>query len=677
MDLLKYPVSALPKVGAIYKKLLENLDIYTVEDLLHHVPFRYDDFSEVKNIAQVLEGEVVTIRGVMSPVANIFTPYGKRLTKASVIDSTGKINLIWFNQHYLKKVIIVGATYSISGKVSKSGSQLGIISPELEEEKEGTSLNTGRLVAIYPETQGISSKWLRARINDIVNKIKVFNDPLPQELVLKNKLKSFEWAINKIHFPDEPSQARDARYRLAFDELFYELLNVEFRKRDWHEKRKAFAQKTFATEVTKFIAALPFDLTESQKQSVDEVLSDLQKDVPMNRMLEGDVGTGKTIVALIASYLVHLNGFKTVYIAPTEILAQQHFETFNKFLVKTETTVSLLTGGNKKVNVDANIIIGTHALLYNDEVFDNTALVIIDEQHRFGVEQRGRLLELGENTDTKMNQKTPHLLTMTATPIPRTLALTIYGDLSLSVLKTHPKNERKVATKVIPESQREKVYAWIKEKDQPTFIVCPFIETSEAENLENVKAAEHEFAQLSRGLLKGTKMGLIHGRMKSAEKQKVIDQFKNGEIKVLVATPVIEVGIDIPDASIIVIEGGERYGLASLHQLRGRVGRDGNQGHCFVFMSSYSAKAYTRLKKLEEINNGLQLAEIDMKMRGQGDIFSTMQHGFKKYKVATLDDFVLLERAKRAVEELFPRISEYPELKAKSQDITRQVVKNN
>ena len=666
MDLLKYPVSALPKVGPIYKKLLENLEIYTVEDLLHHVPFRYDDFSEVKKISEVLEGETVTINGVVGPIENIFTRYGKKLTKSSVTDNTGKLNLIWFNQHYLKKVIAVGATYSVSGRVSKNGSQLGIISPELEE---GTSLNTGRLVAIYPETQGVSSKWLRARINDVVNKVKVFEDPVPQEVILKNNLKSFEWAINKIHFPEELSQARDARYRLAFDELFFELLKVESRKKDWYEKRKAFALKPL--DVEKFIKTLPFDLTDSQKQSVDEILSDLQKSRPMNRMLEGDVGTGKTVVALIASYLTFLNGFKTVYIAPTEILAQQHFETFTKFLAKTKMGVSLLTGSNKKVNIDADVIIGTHALLFNDEVFDNTAFVIIDEQHRFGVEQRGRLLELGEKS------KTPHLLTMTATPIPRTLALTIYGDLSLSVLKTHPKSERKITTKVVSESQREKIYSWLKEKNLSTFIVCPFIETSEAENLENVKAAEHEFAQLSKGLLKGVKMGLIHGRMKSAEKQKVIDQFRSGEIKVLVATPVIEVGIDIPDAAVIVIEGGERYGLASLHQLRGRVGRDGSQGFCFVFMSAYSDKAYARLKNLETIDNGLQLAEIDMKMRGQGDIFSTMQHGFKKFKVATLDDFALLERVKQAVEKVFPKIDQYPKLRAKTQEITRPVVKNN
>ncbi len=668
MDLLKYPVTALPKVGPIYKKLLENLDIFTVEDLLHHVPFRYDDFSAVKDINQVLEGETVTISGVMGPVENIFTRYGKKLTKASVTDNTGKINLIWFNQHYLKKVIVTGAIYSVSGRISKNGSQLGIISPEIEE---GVGLNTGRLVAIYPETQGISSKWLRARINDVINKVKVFDDPLPKQVILNNKLKSFEWAINKIHFPDELSQARDARYRLAFDELFYELLNVEFRKQDWYEKRKAFSQKAFVNEVEKFIASLPFELTDSQKQSVSEISNDLQKSIPMNRMLEGDVGTGKTVVALIASYLVYLSGFKTVYIAPTEILAQQHFETFNKFLGKTKMKTSLLTGSNKKVNIDADVIIGTHALLFNKEVFDNTAFVIIDEQHRFGVEQRGQLLKLGE---TGM---TPHLLTMTATPIPRTLALTIYGDLSLSVLKTHPKTEHKITTKIIPESQREKIYTWIKEKNQPTFIVCPFIETSEAENLENVKAAEYEFAQLSKGLLKGVKIGLIHGRMKSSDKQKAIDRFKNGEIKVLVATPVIEVGIDVPDATIIVIEGGERYGLASLHQLRGRVGRDGSQGFCFVFMSAYSAKAYARLKNLEEINSGLQLAEIDMKMRGQGDIFSTMQHGFKRYKVANLDDFVLLEKAKLAVHEIFPKISDYPKLRAKTQEITRTAIKNN
>jgi ATP-dependent DNA helicase RecG len=674
MKLLDSPVSALPSIGPKYKKLLENLDIFTVNDLLFHIPFRYEDYSQTLDIKDVQPNQPVTVKAVLGPVNNIFTRNGKKLTKATAADYSGNLELIWFNQHYIKNTLTPGVMYAISGKVTLFDRKPTIIAPQMEIVRE-ESLNTGRLVPIYPETEGLSSKWLRARINDLlerVNRNNELEETLPQEIKEKNNLKDLNWSLNTIHFPETIEQVKHARYRLEFEELFYDLLKVEKRKREWNSKQKSLQYREFGDEMSQFEKSLPFELTDSQKSAINEIIADLLLPQPMNRLLEGDVGTGKTVVAVVAAYLTHLNQYKTVYLAPTEILANQHFETFSKLLAKTDAKVALMTGSNKKYDSDASVIIGTHALLYNSDIFDRVGLVVIDEQHRFGVEQRGKMLEL-----SKTHGFTPNLLSMTATPIPRTLALTLYGDLALSTLKTHPHSGRQVVTKVVRENQRSEIYSWINEHNLATFIVCPFIETSEKESLAEVKAAEDEYKALQKGVFKNVPMGLIHGKMKSADKQKVIDDFRLGEIKVLVATPVIEVGIDIPDATVIVIEGAERYGLASLHQLRGRVGRLTGKGFCFLFMTNYSEMSYARLKNLEDVNNGLQLAEIDMKLRGQGDIFSTMQHGYKKFKIASLNDFALLERAKHAAEEVYDHLDNFPLVKNRVADMTGDLVKSN
>ncbi len=376
----------------------------------------------------------------------------------------------------------------------------------------------------------------------------------------------------------------------------------------------------------------------------------------MNRLLEGDVGAGKTIVAIFAAYLSYLNGYKTLYMAPTEILAQQHYETFLQVLAELKINIVLQTGSVKKKEF-GDITIGTHALLYGKEAIDNLGLVIIDEQHRFGVEQRTRLANLTNQV------KSPNLLTMTATPIPRTLTLTIYGDLSISALKPPTSKIRKTTTRVIPNDKRQATYEWIKSKNKSTFIVCPFVESSEHESLANVKSAQTEYAMLSDGVLKGMKMGLLHGKMKSAEKQEIIEKFKKNEIQVLVSTPVIEVGIDIPDASIIVIESAERYGLASLHQLRGRVGRDGAESFCLLFMTHFNRPAYDRLKNLESVNDGLELAEIDLKLRGGGDVYGTIQSGYKYFKLADLSDIRSLEKVKFYTQQVYGELNKYPILR--------------
>lgn len=653
------PVTVLRGISTKYKYLLEKLGIETIQDLIYHFPFRYDDFSKTISISELKEGEIVTVNATLEKIDNIFTRYGRRITKAKISDSTGFLDIYWFNQHYLKNYFKSGESYIFSGKVGLFNKKLSLISPEYEP-ATGNKLNTGRLAPIYPETAGVSSKWLRSRINDVS---KVFGDGLdsleflPKEIILNENLWNIKNAIEQIHFPNTLENAEKAKERLAFNELFLELLKVETRKNNWHKKYKGyvFDNFKFKDKIQDFIKNLPFTLTNSQQVAGSEILADMGQAQPMSRLLEGDVGTGKTVVAVIATYFTYLNGYKTLYMAPTEILAKQHFDTFNSFLEKLGLKIELKTAATKKYSKNFDVLIGTHALLFSEDKFEKVGLVVIDEQHRFGVEQRAKLL-VGDG-DNK-----PHLLSMTATPIPRTLALTLYGDLNISILKTPPNTGKKITTKIIPESAREKAYQWINEKDESTFIVCPLIEVSESISLENVKSAELEFKKLKEGVFKNRTVGLLHGRMKVKEKHEAITKFKNGEIQILVSTPVVEVGIDVPEASIMVIESAERYGLASLHQLRGRVGRGSKEGFCFLFMSNSSKPSYSRLKNMELYESGLDLAEIDMKIRGQGDVYGTMQHGFHVFKIANLNDLELIKRAKTQAERYYPQIDKYPKL---------------
>ncbi len=664
------PISEIPKIGPKYQKLLEKLEIFCIEDLLYHFPFRYQDYSIVKKIKELHEEDIVTVKATLGYVQNIYTKNRKRITKAKIIDNTGELDIVWFNQHYIKDSLEVGKSYNVSGKVGLFDKKLCFVSPEMEVTSNDFSdlenqlnykienIHTGRLVPIYPETYGVSSKWIRGKVKFLLNSQTDLEEFLPEEILNEKKFEDLNKSLEKVHFPNSLEESKDCKERFEFEELFIELLNVEKRKNEWSVKLKSKSFKNFDKEIDKLIKSLPFKLTASQKKSLEEITCDLKKNNPMNRLLEGDVGTGKTILAIISSYLCYLNGLKVLYMAPTEILANQHFETFQKILKDTYVKVQIETGAKKNLVKDDkwDILIGTHALLFIEEEYKDVGLIVIDEQHRFGVEQRGKIVNMskGENT--------PHLLTMTATPIPRTLALTLYGDLSMSVLKDFPFEQRKVSTKVIPEKDREKAYQWIKDRNEPTFIVCPLIDVSESLSLENVKAAQEEYEILRNGVFKDMKVGLLHGRMKSKEKEEIINKFKNGEIRVLVSTPVIEVGIDVPDATIIVIESADRYGLASLHQLRGRVGRSEKEGFCFAFMSNNSRNSYKRLKYLEELNSGIDLAEVDLKMRGQGDIFGSMQHGFKKLKIADINNLEMLEDAKLNAQKYFPKLNRYPKL---------------
>lgn len=669
---LSTPVSQLFMVGPTYAKRLTKIGIETIEDLIYHFPFRYEDYSLISPIARIQAGETVTIKGKVVSIKNEYTKHRKKLQKAQVFDGAGKLEIVWFNQPFLVKTIKVGEEYNFSGKVDWFGRQLTMVSPEYEEIKQQRTLHTGRLVPVYSETYGISSKWLRSRIAPVLDQVLPdIKDFMPKEITRTYNLLDLSQAIRFIHFPQNHTETEAARKRLAFDEFFLIQLAALKRKEDW--KNKTLTAKFFIDQekILEFLRKLPFPLTEAQKRCVHEILADLNQEKPMNRLLEGDVGSGKTVVAAIAIYAAYLNGFQSALMAPTEILASQHYQTLSQLLTPFGIKVSLLTGNTKNKKEDSmDIVVGTHALLYNRINFDKLSLVIVDEQHRFGVEQRGKLAQAG---------KSPHLLTMTATPIPRTIALTLYGDLELSVIDEMPPGRQKIKTWVVPSIKRDSAYEWIKTKvketDEQAFIVCPFIE--ESETLQSIKAAKTEFENLSKKVFPDLRLGILHGKLKSKEKEEAIKKFREGKLDILVSTPVVEVGIDIPQATIIMIEAADRFGLAQLHQLRGRVGRGAKESYCLLFTENSYGKALQRLKAMEKMNVGMELAEMDLKMRGAGEIYGTAQHGFADLQIASFTDFDLIKKTRTAAESIISKLNQYPDLKNKLAKFTNKQIEPN
>lgn len=640
------PVEKLPLVGPAYAKRLQKLNIKTIFDLLYHLPFRYDDFSLISPINRVQAGETVTIRGKIESFTSEYAKNGKLLQKAIVADDSGQIELVWFNQPFLAKVIKTGQNYYFAGQISWFGKNKIMVSPEYELANK-TTIHTGRLVPVYPETAGISSKWLRSRLKQA---LEIFgsqiNEFLPKEILQAEKLISEAEALQKIHFPENKTATQQARQRLAFDELYLLQLAALLRKKEWESPKSGQALKVDQAKIAQFKQNLPFTLTLAQERVIKEILEDLQKDKPMNRLLEGDVGSGKTIVASLAAYVAALNDRQTLFMAPTEILAQQHFKTLKGLLEPLGVSLEIVTGSSRKsstLNLQSSVVIGTHSLLYQNFNTSKVGLVVIDEQHRFGVEQRALLAQKGI---------APHFLTMTATPIPRSIALTLFGDLDLSVIDELPAGRIKVKTWVVPQQKRADCYAWIrsqiKNTSQQAFIICPLIE--ESESLKSVKAAKKEFEILAKEIFPDLRLGLLHGQNKAQEKEKILTDFKEGKLDILVATPVVEVGIDIPRATIMLIEAADRFGLAQLHQLRGRVGRSNLASYCFLFTENENPKVIDRLKTLERTNLGMELAEIDLRLRGPGEIYGTRQHGFPDLKIASLTDVSLISRARKAAE---------------------------
>ena len=667
---LQTPIESAGRIYKMYARRLEKLNIKTLEDFLYHIPFRYDDFSLISKINRVQAGEIVTIQGEVSQISNEFTKNFKRLQKAEIADDSGTIEVVWFNQPYLTRVIHKGDLISLSGKIDWFSRKLVMQSPEYEIISNSPTIHTGRLVPVYPETRGITSKWLRRQIYKLINDNREnFNEYLPDSIIKDNSLISTKTAIEQIHFPKILENAEESRQRLSFDELFLLQLSAMERKLNWSKNlvSNAYSISEFKEKIEKFWEKLPFKLTNAQKRVVDEIFKDLALEKPMNRLLEGDVGSGKTVVSAIAMFLSFLNGFQSVLMAPTEILANQHFNTINNLLSPFKTKVGLATASQKTKVKDFDVMIGTHAVLEKGISFDKLGLVVIDEQQRFGVEQRAIIRSKGKN---------PHLLTMTATPIPRTIALTLYGDLDLSLLDEMPHGRKQIKTWLVPPEKRNSAYKWIESQlsthNSQLFVVCPFIE--ESETMQTVKAASREFENLKDHVFKNLKLGLLHGKMKSKEKDEVLSKFREGKIDILVATPVVEVGIDISNATIIVIEASERFGLAQLHQLRGRVGRGDKQSYCLLFTESKNPQTRNRLKAMEKHNFGAELAELDLQLRGPGEIYGTMQHGRKFLKIASFSDFDLIQKVRREAEKIFPNLKNYPLLLEKLKNINLKKV---
>lgn len=686
---LTSPVSKGDRTLKMYAGRLERLGIYTLKDFLYHVPFRYDDFSLIAQIGSLQPGETVTVQGTVVEIKNSFLNKYKTIQRAKIDDGTGTIEVTWFNQPFLTKTIMQEDTISLSGKVGQFGKRLQLQSPEFEilarnyaeldnsSDEQNTKLreilHTGRLVPVYPETRGVSSKWLRRQIYQLlqIHKDKI-SEFMPEEIRAKHHFPSLYDALATIHFPKRLEDAEKARQRLAFDELFLLQLKGFARRKAWREKTvgTAFAINSHEKKRKDLINSLPFTFTDAQQKAIQDILANLSEKKPMNRLLQGDVGSGKTIVAAVAMYEAFLNGYQSVLMAPTEILAEQHNKTISNLLEPFGVKVSIATSSKKlqipnpksqtkskiqKTNLKFDILVGTHAVLSEKIVFKKLGLIVIDEQQRFGVKQRGIIREKGSN---------PHLLTMTATPIPRTIALTAYGDLDLSYLNELPKGRQIIKTWLVPPEKRSNAYGWIRDEIKKhasqAFIICPFIE--ESESMSTVKAATKEFEHLQKDVFPNLRLGLLHGRQKAKEKDAVLSDFREKKIDILVATPVVEVGIDIPNATIILIEAAERFGLAQLHQLRGRVGRGDKQSYCLLFTESESEMTKKRLKAMESSHFGAELAELDLRIRGAGELYGTKQSGSIDLKIADFSDPLLIEQARNDANIIFEQLGKYPKI---------------
>ena len=630
------PVTKVPLVGPAYARRLEKLGIFTVKDLLYHIPSRYDDFSIISKANQLQDGETVTIQGEVLEMKNQFTRRGFVLQKAVIQDDTGTAEALWFNQRFLPQAIHKGDKISLSGKVKNRHLE----SPDYEVVRQGRTIHTGRLVPVYPETAGISSKWLRSRINAVLNQIKIIDYLDDQSIDLNT-------AVHQIHFPENLAQAEKARERLAFDELLISQLEAMERKKQLQKKTvgNKFKIVDIRKKLGEFVKKLPFELTSAQKNAIDDIYQDFAHDIPMNRLLQGDVGSGNTVVAALAMLAAYLNGYQSVLMAPTEILAEQHYKTLSALLAPLKIGVGIATGSKKDLNFD--VLVGTHALININ--FKKLGLVVIDEQHRFGVEQRAALAAKGGSCP-------PHVLTMTATPIPRTVALTLYGDLDVSYLFEMPIGRIPIKTWLVSAEKRQAAYDWINKQHTQTFIICPLIE--ESESLRTVKSAKAEYERLQKTIFSGLKLGLIHGRLKPKEKDSVLTAFRTKKLDILVATPVVEVGIDIPSATVMVIEAADRFGLAQLHQLRGRVGRGSKQSYCLLFTETKNA--VSRLKYMEKLHDGLQLAEVDLKFRGPGQRYGLAQHGKWDLKIASFDDLKLVEKSNQFAQKVLTHPDQFP-----------------
>ncbi len=755
---LDTPLSEIRGIGPKFLVKLKHFNIETVRGLLWHFPFRYEDFSKFLKIADLKINEYATIQGEIKAV-KIYRTWKKRMfiLEALISDDTGSIKAIWFNQRFLITVLKKGKLVNLAGKVSedqKGGlsishpiyeliSESQIIAdkeadkrgynisdnPSLDPSKSASWRHTGRVVPVYPETKGLTSKAFRYLIKPLLEKLEEITDPIPEEIIEKEKLMGINEAIYKVHFPEKIEEAKEAKKRFAFEDLFFlQLSNIIQRLK--LSKEKAHSTSIELDKVKNLLSKLPFELTFSQKKSLWEILKDLEKSHPMNRLLQGDVGSGKTIVAVLATLAVVdenkpfnvaqgrpfdiTQGRQVAIMAPTEVLTVQHYQTFKKFFSGFNAGVGLLTSSNSKVfygddlessikkpelvskisSGEIKIVFGTHALIQKYVKFKELAFVVIDEQHRFGVKQRASLLR------DPSGKPVPHLLSMSATPIPRTLSLTVFGDLDLSIIDELPKGRKEIITKIVAPENRDKAYAFIRgqvKKGRQVFVICPRIEPSQISETEIIseeelaqlkfrtkrsilawetKAVKEEYEKLSNKTFPDLKVAMIHGKLKAKEKNEVMQKFKEGETDILVSTSVVEVGVDVPNATIMMIEGSDKFGLAQLYQFRGRVGRDKHQSFCFLFSDSQSKFVYNRLQSLIDAKNGFELAEKDLAIRGPGEFLGEAQTGMPDLAMKAVKNPNLVKSAREAAQEIIkknPSLKSYPELKSRLEEFRKEI----
>ncbi len=657
---LNAPVTVMAGISTAYAEKFGKLGVKTIRDLLFLLPRRYDDYRNLKPINRLEYGEEVTIIASVWDAGTRRSRGGAPIFTATLSDGSGLVQCTWFNQPYLADKIRPKTQIVVSGKVDEYLGRLTFQSPEWEP-LEREQLHTARLVPIYPLTEGLTGKWLRRLIKRTVDywaPRALREEHLPQSIRQSAGLMDISSALSHIHFPDDWSDLERARQRLAFDELFIIQIGVLRQRQEWRSQ-PGRALDFDPAAVDSFIHSLPYPLTAAQKRTLDQIIADLKSGVPMNRLLQGDVGSGKTVVAAAAMMAVVASGAQAALMAPTEILAEQHFKTLTRLFaalrVPRPPRVELLTGSTsdkeaihaRLASGEVNIVVGTHALIQPNVTFRDLAFLVIDEQHRFGVEQRAALRQKGQSGTH------PHVLVMSATPIPRTLALTLYGDLDLSIMDEMPPGRQKIETRWLFPTERERAYAFIRaqvEKGHQAFIICPLVQ--ESDKVE-AKAAVEEYERLQKYVFPAYKLGLLHGRMKSDEKDAVMTAFARGELHALVSTSVVEVGIDVPNATVMLVESANRFGLAQLHQFRGRVGRGEHASYCLLLADSTNAESDERLEAIESTHDGFALAEKDLELRGPGEFFGTRQSGLPDLKVAQLADVKLLDLAREQAQKLF------------------------
>ncbi|MEE9201925.1 MAG: ATP-dependent DNA helicase RecG [Dehalococcoidia bacterium] len=659
---------------------LEKLGVATVRDLLYFFPRRHLDYSQLNTVSQLEIGQEQTVIALVWD-AGVAMLGGRRGTEAVLGDETGNVRAVWFNQPYLAKRLSTNSRVVLSGRVGLFKGQKVFESPAWEPYEEAETIHTGRLVPVYPLTEGLHPMAVRRLAKPAVDSwAGLLTDFLPPGLRQACGLPGLVQAVRQAHFPDDLEAKGEAERRLAFDELFLLQMAVLSRKRQWQEAQPGQALPPRPEAVERFLSSLPFTLTDAQKRTLAEVSADMALPRAMARLVQGEVGSGKTVVAVAALVAAAAAGFQGAFMAPTEILAEQHYRTLSKLLGSGNghgngnMRVALLTGGLKSAEKEelcrqvacgeVDIVVGTHALIQKEVSFHRLGLVVVDEQHRFGVAQRSALREKGYH---------PHLLAMTATPIPRTLALTLYGDLDLSLIDQLPPGRQQVKTRWLGPEKRDTAYEFVRRQvgeGRQAFIVCPLIEESE---VIATRAAVAEYDRLSREVFPGLRLGLLHGRLPSAEKEAVMHRFREGELDILVSTPVVEVGIDIPNATVMLVEGAERFGLSQLHQFRGRVGRGEHLSYCILLAEEPSPEAQERLRVVAEVHDGFALAEEDLRLRGPGEFFGTRQSGMPDLKMARLTHLPLLELAREHARSIFeqdPDLS-HPEHRALAAELHR------